>query len=189
MDESLLPPPARAERPFPWRASAALFVPAAALAAATGLQRWLEGPAPAGDALVRWLLYAGGAGLLLGAFTGLLRCARLFWSAYGAASPWLVAGLVLAGTRAARPLRERLADHREIACRAEGRRLCTKREFEAACARHDREMLGPAQEAVGAVQRWHYRGPFRPEELPFRGALVCSIAGSARASILAVADP
>ncbi len=64
MDESLLPPPARSgARPVPWRAIAALSVPAAALAAGTGLQRWLEGSAPSGDALLRWLLWSAGAGL------------------------------------------------------------------------------------------------------------------------------
>ena len=189
MDESLLPRPARATRPFPWRTFAALFVPAAALAAGSGLQRWLEGPTPPGDAILRWLWWSCGAGLVMGAAIGLLRRARLLWTAWGAAAPWVVVALVAGSVRAARPVREFAADRREASCRAEGRRICTRLEFEAACARHDRDVLGPPQESVGAVQRWHYRGPFRPEDLPFRGSLLCSMTGSARPSIMAVADP
>src|SRR5581483_8879389 len=70
--EELLPPPLTPARPMPWRAIAAVAVPAAALAGGVGLQRLLEGPTPPGDPIVRWLLWSSGAGLLAGAVAGLL---------------------------------------------------------------------------------------------------------------------
>ncbi len=199
MDESLLPPPARSgARPVPWRAIAALFVPAAALAAGTGLQRWLEGSAASGDVLLRWLLWSAGAGLFVGAGVGLLRGSRLLWAVYGAAAPLLAVGLVLGAMRAVLPLREWIADREEASCRAEGRSVCSVREFDAACARRDRKLLGEPQQALckdgACTLRWLYRGPFRPEQRAPRGAFLCSVVTDARgngirSSLMAVADP
>ena len=59
-------------RPLPWRMLAIFLVPLAALAGATGLQRWFEGPVPTGDSLLRWLLFASVTGLLVGGVTGLI---------------------------------------------------------------------------------------------------------------------
>ncbi|HUJ27847.1 MAG TPA: hypothetical protein VLW85_17605 [Myxococcales bacterium] len=189
MDESLLPPAEKPGRPFPWRTSLALFVPAAALAAGTGLQRWLEGPQPQGDAVLHWLYWSGGSGLAIGIVVGMLRRARLAWIAWGYLSPFAAAALVWLATEAARPVREYLADRREADCRAEGRKLCTLREFEQACARRDRSLLGEPAQQVNEIRRWYYRGPFRPEQIPFRGAVLCSISASARPTTMAVADP
>src|SRR5258708_39506725 len=57
-------------RPLPWRKLAALFVPAAALAAGVGFQFVFEGPRPEGDALLRWLCWSSGAGLAIGTAAG-----------------------------------------------------------------------------------------------------------------------
>ncbi len=201
MDESLLPPPVKGARPVPWRAIAAAFVPAAALAAGTGLQRWLEGSAPSGDVLLRWLLWSAGAGLFVGAGVGLLRGSRLPWAVYGAAAPLLAVGLVLGALRAVLPVREWIADRAEAACRAEGRPVCSVREFDAACARRDRRLLGEPQQTLcrddkdgACTLRWLYRGPFRPEQRAPRGAFLCSVVTDAlgngiRSSLMAVADP
>jgi hypothetical protein len=198
VDESLLPPPARPQRPVPWRPLAALFLPAAAVAAGTGLQRWLEGPVPSGDSILRWLFWSAGAGLLLGAAAGAMRRAPLRWAAYGAAGPWLLAALVFGGARASLPVRQWVADRREAGCRAEGRKLCTLREFDAACARRDQQLLGDPQQSLckdaTCTLRWTWRGPFRPEEIAFRGGFICSIVTDAqgngvRSTEVAFADP
>lgn len=188
VDASLLPPPERG-RPFPWRAGLLWFVPAAALAAGTGLQRWLEGPQPAGDAVLHWLYWSGGSGAVIGGAVGLARRARLAWLAYGYLSPFVATALVWLGVEAARPVRESIADRREQECRGEGRKICTLREFEQACARRDFALLGEPAQSVNEIRRWYYRGPFRPEQIPFRGAFLCSISGNARPAMMAVADP
>ncbi|MCA1829759.1 MAG: hypothetical protein ABR567_00080 [Myxococcales bacterium] len=191
MDESLLPPPVEPARPFPWRLILALFVPAAALAGGTGLQRWLD-PA-ASDPVLRWLAWSTAFGLAVGALVGLALRRRLVWAAYGVAAPWIAAGAVAAVTGVVRPVGELLADHREAACRAEGRSICSLSEFDAACARRDVARLGPPHQSICAgascTQRWVYRGPFRPEEPGFKGGLLCSIVDGSRSSMIAVADP
>jgi hypothetical protein len=75
----------------PWRALLALFVPAAALAAGTGLQRLFE--SSSSDPVLHWLAWSSGAGLAVGALAGRLR-RRMFWAAYGLVSPWLLASLM-----------------------------------------------------------------------------------------------
>jgi hypothetical protein len=77
-------------------------VPAAALASGVGLQRLVEGAAPRGEPLVRWLVWSSGAGLIIGALTGLALRKRLFWTLYGLTAPWVVAALVSSGTLAFR---------------------------------------------------------------------------------------
>ncbi len=89
--QELLPPPRPAAKPVPWRALLALFVPAAALAAGTGLQRLFE--SASSDPVLHWLAWSSGAGLVVGALAGLLR-RQMFWPAYGLVAPWLLAGLV-----------------------------------------------------------------------------------------------
>jgi hypothetical protein len=196
VDESLLPPPEAPARPFPWRAAALILVPAAALAAGTGIS-YLAGAAQ-GDALVRWLQGSSLIGLLLGAACGAVSGnRRLLWALHGALSPWLVAGLVLAGVRVSEPLREAWADRAEAQCRAAGRAACTAQEFRSACERVDRALLGsPAQSFCrdgSCTFRWTYAGPFRPEAIPERTRLLCSIVTDAagngvRSSVIAVAD-
>jgi hypothetical protein len=77
-------------------------VPAAALALGVGLQRLAEGPAPQGDPFVRWLVWSSGAGLIIGALTGLALRKRLLWTVYGLTAPWMVAALVWGGMLALR---------------------------------------------------------------------------------------
>jgi hypothetical protein len=77
-------------------------VPAAALASGVGLQRLVEGPAPQGDPLVRWLVWSSGAGLIIGALAGLALGKRLLWALYGLTAPWVVAALVSGGMLALR---------------------------------------------------------------------------------------
>jgi hypothetical protein len=169
-----------------------LLLPAASLAAGTGLQRLLEGPIPAGDASLRWLLFSCAAGVVLGLVAGLIRRQKAAWVLYGAAVPWVVAGLVMAGVRAARPIREMVADHREAACRAEGRPVCTVREFRAHCEKGEATALGdPRSKTCGAdscTSRWLYKGPFRPESYVAPGSILCSIVSVdgrlARASLM-----
>lgn len=195
VDESLLPPPETPARPFPWRAAALILVPAASLAAGTGVS-YLGGGA-GGDALLRWLQWSSALGLLLGAATGaIFRKRRQLWALHGALSPWLVAALVLAGVRVSEPLREMVADRREAHCRASGRAVCTAQEFRSACDRVDRALLGPpAQSLCGGgscTLRWTYAGPFRPDTIPERSRLICSIVTGAggngvRSSVVAIA--
>jgi hypothetical protein len=183
--EDLLPPPPAPGREVPWRALAAFLLPAAALAAGTGLQRVMEGSATAGDPVLRWLCWSAGAGLALGALAGLALGRKLLWAAYGAAAPWMAAGLVAGGTLAARPLAEKLADRREAGCRAEGRAVCSAAEFTARCAEASaeparaRSLLGePRQSACtaqGCAWRWVYAGPFRPDAPAAPSALHCSV--------------
>lgn len=177
--ESLLPPPRPAPRTFPWRLLLILLVPAAALAAGTGLQRALDGPNPLGDALLRWLAWSCGAGLLLGLVAGLARHQWMAWTAYGAAAPWLAAALVLGGVRAVKPVREMVADRREAACRESGRTICTVREFRSSCEQGAAAALGtPRAKTCGAetcTSRWLYTGPFRPDNYVAPGSLLCSM--------------
>jgi hypothetical protein len=39
---------------------------------------------------VRWLVWSSGAGLIIGALTGLVLGKRLLWALYGLAAPWLI---------------------------------------------------------------------------------------------------
>ena len=192
MDESLLPP-RREPRPRPWRAVAAAFVPVAGLAAGVGLSRAFD--PPQADFWVRWLLWSSLAGLLSGGAWALFLRRPALWLLYGAAAPCIAAGLVVAGMRVAQPAREWLADGAEGRCRASGARICSVREFDAACAGKDRAALGsPVQSwcvAETCTQRWSYRGPFRPDTYPRRTTLVCSVmsgAAGARSSVIAVSD-
>lgn len=178
VDESLLPPPEEPARPFPWRAAALILLPAAALAAGSGVSV-LAGPAH-GDALLRWLQGSSLIGLLLGAACGtIFRRRRLLWTVHGALSPWLVAALVLAGVRLSEPVREALADRREAQCRAAGRFACTAQEFRSACERVDRARLGPPAQSLcrddSCTHRWTYAGPFRPDAMAARARLLCSV--------------
>src|SRR5437867_2185770 len=137
---------------MPWRTLCVLFIPAAALAAGVGLQRVFEGPLPEGDATLRWLLWSTAAGLLVGGLAGLALKKNLFFAGalYGGLAPWATAGLVAGVLAAVRPIREGLADHREQACRATGRAICTVAEFMAGCAQASRE---PARSPLGEPQQ------------------------------------
>jgi hypothetical protein len=180
--EELLPPPEEPARPGPWRALAAFFVPAAALAAGVGLQRFFEGPLPPGDALLRWMNWSSGAGLAVGALVGLLWRKPFRWAAYGAVAPWAAAGLVGAAVAAARPVREALADHREKTCREAGRAVCSVPEFVAGCARSGAGLGEPQVKLCtdkGCTFRWIYPGPFRPDAYVAPGALLCSVVADA----------
>jgi hypothetical protein len=92
-------------------------------------------------------------------------------------------------------VREALADRREAQCRSAGRAACTAQEFRSACAARDRARLGPPLQSRCAggscTQRWTYAGPFRPDTLPARARLLCSIVTDAagnglRSSIISV---
>lgn len=187
MDSRLLPAPEPPARPLPWRTLCALLVPAAALAAGVGLQRFLEGVAPAGDALLRWLLLSGAAGALLGLLAGLLLsrrgAGRAAWALYGGASPFAVAALVLGVAAAARPVREVFARRGEARCRESGRSLCTLREFTDACTAGARDRLGgPLHEACAAgicTRRWLYAGPWTPDNYVAPGSVLCSVVSDA----------
>src|SRR3954462_892349 len=124
-------------RPLPWRMLSLFFVPFAGLAVATVLQRWFDGQ-PAGDALLRWLLFASVAGLFVGGITGLVlgrnRPERYGWTFWGVVGPWFVTVAVTGILAGALKLRERWADHELAVCRAAGRAVCTATEFRAACA-------------------------------------------------------
>ncbi len=196
MDESLLPPPTPPRKPFPWRGLAIAFVPAAALAAGTGLSRWID--SAHGDVLLRWLVWSSGAGLIVGALFAVGLRPRFVWPLYGVVAPWVAAGLVVAGLRMAMPLRERLADRREADCRGSGRKVCSGQEFRAACEATDADRLGtPLQSRCGGgscTHRWRYDGPFRPETIPSKTILMCSVVTDAkgkavRTSMMALADP
>jgi hypothetical protein len=173
----LLPPERPEERPPPWRILLAFFVPAAALAAGMGIQRAWEGAAPQGDAVLRWLLWSCGAGLLFGAMAGVLRRSWL-WALYGAASPFVAAGVVVACVAVVRPIREFVADRREARCRSAGRKLCTDSEFRASCEHGEIEKLGPPSSRIcsgaSCTSRWLYTGPFRDASAG-TGSLLCSM--------------
>jgi hypothetical protein len=130
---------------------------------------------------------------LLGAGVGLVRGRRIGWAAYGLAAPFIAAGVVWAAAAAARPIREVVADRREDACRAEGRSICSVREFDAACSGREVKKLGPPAQSIcngaSCTLRWVYRGPFRPDQISFKGGFLCSIVDGTRASVIAVADP
>jgi hypothetical protein len=169
------------------------LLPAAALAAGTGLQRAIEGPLPAGDATLRWLYFSCGAGVLLGLVAGFARRKRLQWTLYGAAAPWLAAGVVIAAVQIAKPVREMVADRREASCRSEGRTICTVREFRSSCEKGASAALGqPRSKTCGGescTSHWLYTGPFRPDNYVAPGSILCSIVTRpdgqlARASIL-----
>ena len=182
--EELLPPPLPPARPAPWAALLALFVPAAALAAGTGLQRVFEGAGTA-EPVFHWLWWSSAAGLGVGALCGALRGQKLLWGAYGLAAPWVCAALVAGALQAAGPLREKLADGRESSCRAAGRTVCTRRDFTARCAQAQataaqaKDLLGDPRSAdcsgQGCTRKWLYPGPFRPEEDAEPGALACIV--------------
>ena len=175
-------------RPLPWRKLAALFVPAAALAAGVGLQFVVEGPRPEGDALLRWLCWSSGAGLAIGAAAGALACggpARgAAWAFFGAVSPWALAGLALLAGEAAQPLCAALARKRVERCR-ETSAICSAVAFRTGCAaaakapgslERGSAVLGPPAQrlcgATGCTYRWVYAGPRMPDE---PGALWCSV--------------
>lgn len=177
--EALLPPPRPASRAFPWRVLLVFLLPAAALAAGTGLQRAVEGPVALGDAPLRWLYFSCGAGVPLGLVAGLVRGRKIAWTLYGAAAPWLAAGLVLVTASAVKPLRETVADRREAACRSEGRTICTVREFRTNCEKGAATALGqPRSKTCGAdtcTAHWLYTGPFRPNDYVAAGSILCSM--------------
>lgn len=183
MDSRLLPASDPSARPLPWRTLCALLVPAAGLAAGVGLQRLVEGPAPAGDALLRWLLLSGAAGLPLGLIAGVVlskgRAGRAAWAVHGATSPFVVAALVLGVAGAVRPVRHGLARRLQARCRDSGRALCSIGEFGEACAAGAREKLGvPLREVCGVdgcTRRWLYTGPWTPDDYVAPGAVICSV--------------
>jgi len=161
---------------MPWRSLCALLVPSAALAAGVGLQRIFEGPQPAGDAALRWLLWSTGPGLAVGGICGLALRRRLLWTAYGIVAPWATALMVSALWVAALPLREVIYDRREAACRASGRTVCSAAEFTSRCAERGAGLGEPQQKLCGAegcTYRWIYAGPFR-SPIP-EPPLLCSV--------------
>lgn len=200
--DELLPPPLPPAKPVPWRALLALFVPAAALAAGTGLQRLADGAGSA-DPVLHWLAWSSAAGLIVGAVAGALRKEKLLWSAWGLAAPWACAAVVAGVVLAVHPLREKLADRREAGCRAEGRTVCTLRDFTAHCASaranppRARELLGEPRSSScggqGCTLKWLYAGPFRPDEYAGPGPLACFVLTDAQGRgvrhWLMVADP
>ena len=169
-------------RPLPWRMLAIFLVPLAALAGATGLQRWFEGPVPTGDSLLRWLLFASVTGLLVGGVTGLIlgrrRSERYGWTALGVVGPWVVTIAVTGVLLGARKVQERWALHELRACHASGRPLCKPAEFRGACAAavsRDPALRDAALRSLGVpVQknchenrcdaRWSYDGPWDVED-------------------------
>jgi hypothetical protein len=181
--DELLPPPLPPAKPLPWRAIAALFVPAAALAGGAGLQRLVDWPVP--DPVLQWLCWSSAAGGLVGAVTGLALKRKLLFAVYGLAAPWIAALLVGGAVRAIQPLRETLADQREASCRVQGRAVCTMQEFTARCAQahadpsNAKALLGePRSQSCNGpacTLRWLYVGPFRPEQSMGPGALACFV--------------
>jgi len=186
--DELLPPPMPKAKPMPWRAIAALFVPAAGLAGGAGLQRLVDWPVP--DPILQWLCWSTAAGALIGAVTGLALKRKLLFAVYGAAAPWIAALLVGGVVRAVRPLRETLADQREASCRAEGRAVCTTQEFTVRCAQahadpsEAKALLGEprSQSCIGpaCTLQWLYLGPFRPEQSMGPGGLACFLVTDAQ---------
>jgi len=169
-------------RPFPWRPLAVFFVPFAALAAATGLQRFFEGPASSGDPQLRWLLYASVVGLFIGGITGLvLRRTPLElygWAALGVVGPWFVTIVATGLLIGAHKVQDRWALHELRACHASGRAICRSAEFRGACASAASRDFGvraaalrtlgtPSKKDCNQVRcesRWSYDGPWGAEE-------------------------
>ena len=178
-------------RHLPWRTLGVFFVPFAALAAATGLQRFFEGPAPSGDAQLRWLLFASAAGVVIGTVTGRVlgrtRPERYGWAALGVVGPWFVTIAATGLLLGARNVQERWALHELRACHASGRALCRSAEFRGACAAaasRDFTLRARALESLGAPlrkecnqvrceSRWSYDGPWGAEESSARQT--CSV--------------
>jgi hypothetical protein len=196
-------------RPLPWRTLAIFFVPFAALAAATGLQRWFEGSARSGDPLLRWLLFASAAGLLVGGITGLVigrtRGERYGWTVLGVVGPWLATVVVTGVLLGARNVEERWATHQLRECHASGRAFCKQAEFRGACAAAASREFGvrdAARRRLGVPSRkkcdqarcesqWSYDGPWSAEESTT--TQVCSLitdatGNSARSMMLAGDD-
>lgn len=177
MDSSLLPAPAPAPRPIPKRALSLFLVPAAALALGVLVERILD--LPGGDPVLRWLAISSAAGLGTGALAGVWLSARLPWTLYGAASPWVVSAVVLLGARVVRPVREAASVRAADQCRASGRTLCSLSEFRAACEASAREKLGPPQHEScspsGCTRRWSYAGPWTPDNYVAPGSVLCSV--------------
>ena len=187
--EELLPPPLPPARPAPWGALLAFLVPAAALAAGTLLQRVLQSAGSA-DPVLHWLFWSSAAGLGIGALAGLWRGQKLLWGAVGALSPWVCAGLVAGALHGLLPLREKLADGREERCRAEGRKVCTARDFTSRCAQsrenpaRAKDWLGEPRSddcsGQGCTRKWLYPGPFHPEETTGPFGLACFVVTDAQ---------
>jgi hypothetical protein len=179
------PPPRRAlGTRFPWATAGAVFAPAAGLAAATGLQRWLEGPLLTGDAVARWLWMASAvslmAGAVLGVFLSKRGTGRALWVAWGAAAPWALALATLAGAGAVRPIRDGVSALREAQCRADRRPACTAREFAAKCRSPEApKLLGPPAQTLcrdgECTHRYRYDGPWTPDDRAAEGSLMCSV--------------
>lgn len=179
------PPPRHELGPrLPWRTLGAVFAPAAGCAAAVGLQRWIEGPLPSGDALSRWLWTASAASFIAAAAVGLLiskrRAVRALWLAWGAAAPWAIALGTVALADGVRPVRDRVAAFRQERCRAGGGRACSAREFADKCRAQDAvKLLGqPAQTLCGdggCTHRYRYEGPWTPDDYVAPGVLTCSV--------------
>lgn len=185
-------------RPLPWRTLSIFLVPFAGLAAATSLQRWFDGPASAGDALLRWLLFASVAGLFVGGIAGLVlgrnRAERYGWTFWGVVGPWCVTVAVTGILAGALNLRERWADHELAACRAAGHAVCTPGEFRAACAASastdagiragaTRELGVPVRQdcAQGRCRsQWSYDGPWAAEGSTTRQ--ICAVVGDGHAA-------
>jgi hypothetical protein len=185
-------------RPLPWRMLSLCFVPFAGLAAATGLQRWFDGPAPTGDALLRWLLFASVAGLFVGGSTGVVlgrnRAERYGWTFWGVVGPWCVTVAVTGILAGALDLRERWADHELAVCRAAGRAVCTPSEFRAACAGSASSDAGIRAAAIRGLglplskdcaqgrcrSQWSYDGPWTAEGSTTRQ--ICALVGDGHAA-------
>jgi hypothetical protein len=182
---------------MPWRTLAIFFVPFAGLAAATGMQRWFEGPAPSGgDPLLRWLLFASVAGLFAGGGTGIVlggnRAERYGWTFWGIVGPWCVTVAVTGLLVGALKVEERWAARELEACRVGGRSICTPGEFRLACAgaaSADAAIREGAVRGLGAPIRricdqgrcrsqWSYDGPWAAEGSTTRQ--ICAVVGDGR---------